>query len=232
MEDRENSSRTSILPLWKRILIVPVLIAGLSIPGLLLLSLYVGFVIPPAARLCPVGTAPVGVIVLLILIAALFACMLVLIVRKKHRILAAFFAVLSVFLAIKTIPRLDNEAHAVVPELVAVYTVDDIKGVGFPDIYFASFFVGSSMRSGPQSDLPAEVRAELEELISDHRYTWIVSADRELTEISWSPEHCVQYLFWPWTTGLVYEEIHVGVPGEKNTLYVYRIPLAPIDNIF
>lgn len=219
-------------PFWKRCLIVLFLLFASIGPFYLMLALNIHFVIRYTKKLTPLDSTPWPIILLLLLFTALLVWMIIWIIQKKHRITACFFVFLALCSIIKTIPHLDNQEHKAVPELVATFPIEDRRGIGNPDFYYDSCFVGDSMRKQAQNSLPEDVQTELNELFSDRRFTWIVTAEYQLTEVSWSPEECTQHMLWPWQTGLVYAGDEVLVPGETNVLYVYRIPFAPIDNIF
>ena len=149
--------------------------------------------------------------------------------------MAVFLALLAVFSTIKSLPYFDYDQTdpVVQPELVATFRVEDNNIV--PQIYWSSFFVGSSMRSeslaGKDLGLSPKDQAELKKMLSDHRYTWIVTGE-PLRNVTWSYRDYVQYWLLPWQTGVVYAVDFETVPGEENTIYLYRIPLTPIDNIF
>lgn len=223
-------------PFWLRLLLIAVfVIAGTFLTVFVFLPLVVYLLIPNVAELFPEGRTDLAVWLLLAFFAALFGWAVSLFPRKKHRFFAVFLALLAVFSAIKSLPyfHLDDPDPRVQPVLAASFRAEENQIV--PQIYWSSFFVGSSMCSesfaGANLDLSEADQAALNALISDKRYTWIVTGE-PLRAVSWSCRRFTQYFLLPWQTSAVYPVEFETAPGEENTVYVYRIPLVPIDNIF
>ena len=229
----EEKKRT---PLRTQILIFLVFtVTGIFLTVFVLLPFVVHVLLPNVVKLFPEGKTGLAVWLLLALFAALFVWAVSLFLRKKHRFLAVFLAMLAVFSAIKTLPyfHYDDPDPVVQPELAATFRVEGNNIV--PQIYWNSAFVGSSMRSealaGRDLGLSPKDQVELKEMLFNQRYTWIVTGE-PLRNVTWSYRDYVQYWLLPWQTGVVYAVDFETVPGKENTIYVYRIPLAPIDNIF
>ena len=225
-------------PLRLQILIFLVYtVTGLALVIFLFLPLVMYLLLPNVVKLFPDGKTDLAVWMLLGLFAALFVWAVSLLLRKKHRFLAVFLALLAVFSAIKSLPYFDYDRPDPVlqPELVASYHTDD-GNKGDVKICWSSFFVGSSMHSvpyyGADLGLSEKDQAELKDLTSDHSYTWIVTSGQTVSSVSWSCRSFMHYQLPPWNTGAVYPADFMFDPADENTVYVYRIPLAHIDDIF
>ena len=184
----------------------------------------------PLAHRMTAGGLPIGIILFLGLNTALSVCMLVLFLKNRHRFFALFFLLVFLSAMNQAIPYLDQREHIEEPELAA--TVQMEKAEGIDEIYHHRFPYASSCRSAPNSRLPKEVQSAIAERITDRRYTWIVTYGKTLQSVTWSFRDAYPFQGLPWVRALHCPAEMVYGPGDENTVYIYRIPLAPIDNIF
>lgn len=218
-------------PIRTRILIVLLSCFGaLLIWAFALGPLMVYLVIPCCARLTA-SDRPLGIWLLLALLAGLLVWALLLLRKKKHRLLLVFCALFLLFTALQASPYLDREIKTPTPELAAAYPSEDPQDYG-EEIYHNAFLFGGSMRTKPSDNMPSEAQAKLKALMEDSGYTWIVTYGRELTGVTWSfRDPYVWNSILPWRIGMTAEHTLTTIPGDPNLVYIWRIPFAPIDNI-
>ena len=216
---------------------IRILIVLLSCFGALLVwafalgPLLVYLVIPGFARLT-VSEQPLGIWLLLALLTGLLVWVILLFRKKKHRLLLVFCGLFLLFAALQASPYLDREIKTPTPELAAVSPMEVPRDYG-EEIYHSHLLYGSSTRTRPSDNMPLEAQAELEALMKDRSYTWIVTYGRKLTGVTWSfRDPYVWNPILPWRIGLRADHELTTIPGDPNLVYIWRIPYAPIDNIY
>ncbi len=218
-------------PIWFRILIVLLSSLGaLLIWAFALGPLMVYLVIPSCARLT-VSDRPLGIWLLLAVLAGLMVWILLLLRKKKYRRLLVFSVLFLLFTALQALPYLDREIKNPVPELAAAYPMEDPQDYG-EEIYYNSFLFGGSMRTKPSDNMPFEAKTKLNALMEHNSYTLIVTYGRKLTGVTWSFRNpYVWNCILPWMIGMNAEHTLTTIPGDPDLVYIWRIPFAPIDNI-
>lgn len=219
-------------PVWKRVLIF----LGCCALALILWAAAAGpfwiYLVLPLFKSLRVGERAVGIWILLVLLAGLLLWMLLLFRRGKHRLLAFFGAVCVLFFALQAVPFLDLRVHNPKPELAAGFPMEGAKSFG-AEIYYSGWPYGGSMRSEPNDSMPSEAQEQLRELMRDHSRTWIVSYGEQLESVTWSYQKVWYYnTMIPWKIGLQCEWEWSKTQGDPNTVYIYSIPFAPIDDIY
>lgn len=187
--------------------------------------------LPLFRKLCVGEKIALGIWLLLALLAGLLVWLILLYRRGKHRLLAFFGAVYVLFCAFQATPFLDQRVHSPKPELAASFPLEGKGHV--PEFYYSGWPYGGSMLSEPSDRLPQAAREKLTELLRDQSRTWIVSYGEEVESITWSFQNVWYYnTMVPWILGLQCDWDWTTSPGDPDTVYIYSIPFAPIDNIY
>lgn len=219
-------------PIWVRVL----LFLGCCALALILWAFAIGplclyLLLPLFRKLC-IGEIALGIWLLLALLAGLLVWLILVYRRGKHRLLAFFGAVYVLFCAFQATPFLDQRVHSPKPELEARFPLKGNFG-RTQEFYYSGWPYGGSMLSEPSDRLPQAAREKLTELLRDQSRTWIVSYGEEVESITWSYRNVWYYnTMLPWRIGLQCDWDWTTSPGDPDTLYIYSIPFAPIDNIY
>ena len=220
-------------PIWKRVLVfLGCCLAALFLWAFVVAPFFIWLIFPLCDRLTLSGK-PLGIWILLGLLAVFFVWMLLRFWKGKHRLLSCFCGLFALVLCLQATPHLDLRVHTPEPVLAASFQLTDGKGYVDEQIYYDSFLYGSSMRSKPSLAIDGQDSAKLAELMEDHSCTWIICTGQEVQAVSWSYRGAYHYnYFVPWMIGVACPVELITSPGDPDTVYVYRIPIAPIDNIF